>query len=314
MRVEVCEAMGTFLQIGSEKALSFELSCDLRKIFGTIEASCSRFLPSSEVSRINKNAGVSFVKVSGDCLNIIKKSLDIAKFTNGVFDPTIGAVSSLWNIGDSNEYIPTEDEVKKAWSLVNYKNVVIEDDGVFLLNSGMSLDLGGIAKEYAIHKAAKFCEAKGLNGVLLDCGGDISTVGKKSDGSDWRIGIQHPRRRNNLIASINLSDWNCVETSGDYCRFIKKDSIFQSHIFKSKNFKSIALLSVTLVYNRKFDFPLSSSACLAGGLEFSKRMIKKCKGMEAVLVDKDFNVFVTNGLYDKCDLIATGAEKLHVDL
>lgn len=314
MHVESGEAMGTFLQVRSENEIPCDVSLHIRKIFGDIESVCSRFLKESEISRINENSGICSVKVSQTCMKIIKKSMQVAEFTNGVFDPSIGAMSSLWNIGSESEYVPTEKEIQKAWSLVDYRNILIDGNSVFLENKGMSLDLGGIAKEYAIHQAANFCRKKKLEGIIIDCGGDISTVGKKPDGSDWRIGIQHPRRRNNLIASVVLASWNTVETSGDYRRFIKKDDLFQSHIFSVNNEKRVPLSSATLVYDGNYDFPLTSSALLAGGLDFSKRMLKKCKGMEAILITDKFEVFVTKNLYDYCNVISDNSEKILLDL
>lgn len=314
MHVESGEAMGTFLQVRSENEIPCDVSLHIRKIFGDIEAVCSRFLKESEISRINENSGIRSVKVSQTCMKIIKKSMQVAEFTNGVFDPSIGAMSSLWNIGSESEYVPTEKEIQKAWSLVDYRNILIDGNSVFLENKGMLLDLGGIAKEYAIHQAANFCRKKKLEEIIIDCGGDISTVGKKPDGSDWRIGIQHPRRRNNLIASVVLASWNTVETSGDYRRFIKKDDLFQSHIFSVNNEKRVPLLSATLVYDGNCDFPLTSSALLAGGLDFSKKMLKKCKGMEAILITDKFEVFVTKNLYDYCNVISDNSEKILLDL
>lgn len=314
MYVETGKAMGTFLQISSTERLDASISASLRKIFGTVEMSCSRFLDTSDISEIKRNAGICFTKVSSECIDIVKKSLQIAEFTKGTFDPSIGAVSSLWNIGMKNEYIPNEFEIKEAFNLVNYRDVLIDGNQIFLKRKGMSLDLGGIAKEYALHKAARFCEKNLLNSILIDCGGDIVTVGKKHDGSDWRIGISHPRRRNNLIASVNLSKWNTIETSGDYQRFIKKDNFFQSHIFTNKNNGKTSLLSATLVYNRDFDFPLSASACIAGGLDYSKKFLKDLKGLEAVLVTENFDVFVTKNLYEDCYIISDDAKKVLLDL
>ena len=130
--------------------------------------------------------------------------------------------------------IPSEEEIEKAKVLIDYRHIEIGERSVFLKEKGMSLDLGGIAKEYALHKAAALAERMGECSMMIDAGGDICVVGNKPDGSAWRLGIQHPRQRSTLIATVALGSEDTVETSGDYRRFLLKDGLMQSHIFQIK--------------------------------------------------------------------------------
>ena len=217
--------MGTFLRITSYGRPQGEVSKAVRAYFRNVENLCSRFRSDSDVSRISAAAGVKPVMVSSLCRDVCRCSLREAAFTGGIFDPTVGALTSLWNIGGENERIPSEEEIEKAKVLIDYKHIEIGERSVFLKEKGMSLDLGGIAKEYALHQAAALAEHMGECSMMIDAGGDICVVGNKPDGSAWRLGIQHPRQRSTLIATVALGSEDTVETSGDYLRFLLKDGL-----------------------------------------------------------------------------------------
>ena len=138
--------MGTFLRITSYGRPQGEVSKAVRAYFRNVENLCSRFRSDSDVSRISAAAGVKPVMVSSLCRDVCRCSLREAAFTGGIFDPTVGALTSLWNIGGENERIPSEEEIEKAKVLIDYKHIEIGERSVFLKEKGMSLDLGGIAK------------------------------------------------------------------------------------------------------------------------------------------------------------------------
>lgn len=294
---ESMESMGTFLSVASSEKIPDRAVQAVRQVFQRTEIQCSRFLPFSELSAVNRSAGCCPVSVSGEFLEVLKESLRMARRTGGVFDPTAGALSGLWRVGHTNAGVPSAAEQEKAAGLVDYKKVQIRRHRVFLQVRGMQLDLGGIAKEYALHRAAEAAESAGLRTGLIDAGGDICTVGTKRDGQAWKIGIQHPRKKGRLLAAVDMKEWDTAETSGDYRRFFFQDGIFQSHIFSVGARPSVSAVSATLIYRRKSgSIPLAASFLIAAGLDRAIQFLSGLPDMEAVLASDDGRVFLTEGL------------------
>ena len=176
---------------------------------------------SSEISKINRAAGIRPVKVSFETLSILKRARDYSKKYNGIFDITIGPLSTLWGFKEDEEInLPENQTILKLMKLIDYKDIIIneKDTSVFLKDNGMSIDLGGIAKGYAIDRGSSVLKNMGIKNFILNAGGDIYVSGTK-DGKDlWKVGIKHPRNSNELVAEFNLKDY-AVATSGDYERF-----------------------------------------------------------------------------------------------
>lgn len=306
--ITTSEVMGTFLSVTSQYNKDRAVVSEVQSYFCRIEELCSRFLPCSEISRISQCAGRSAVKVSPVVRDILKEALSVAMFTKGIFDPTIGAVTALWDIGQADEVIPREEAQREAFRHVDYRKLMMNDSLVFLEDVGMVLDVGGIAKEFALREVAIMAERAGAT-LLINAGGDVATVGRKADGSFWRIGIQHPRQRNTLLATVTLTDWNMAETSGDYRRFILRDGVFQSHIFqKDEGFEP--LVSATLIYRRGGSMlPFNGTACIAGGLSCVKEWLEKCPEVEGVFVTGDLTVYVTEGIASRVKVIASDVRR-----
>lgn len=290
--------MNTFLRITSYAGNCPEAFAAAWDTFQRIERLCSRFEQSSQLSQINQMAGKARVPVAAEVLENLLAAQDVANFTDGAFDATIGAVTELWAIGGPESKLPAVSECKKAAALVDYRLLDINGEGVFLPQPGMKLDLGGIAKEFAVHEAAKAASAQGFLAGIIDAGGDICTIGAKPDQEAWRIGIQHPRQQNALLASVSLQNWDTVETSGDYRRYLQDGDVFRSHIFDPRgNPEAGELISATLIYRRKDRLlPINGTACMVGGLTQSKRFLKQLPEVEAVLVTSALQVFITEGL------------------
>ncbi len=176
---------------------------------------------SSEISAINLAAGIHPVKVSYETLEMMKRAKAYGKKYKGVFDVTIGPLSNLWGFSSDREIVlPADATIKKLDKLVNYRDIEIneKDSTVYLRKKGMSVDLGGIAKGYAIDRGSTVLREKGITNFILNAGGDLYVSGMKDDSTEWRVGIKHPRRTNDLAGAFNLKDY-AVATSGDYERF-----------------------------------------------------------------------------------------------
>ena len=187
---------------------------------------------SSEISVINRAAGLQPVKVSYETFEMIKRSKAYCKKYHGVFDVTIGPLSNLWGFSEDKEIVlPLDSTIKKLKKLVNYNDMIIneKDTTVFLNKKGMSIDLGGIAKGYAIDRGCAVLKEMGITNFILNAGGDIYVSGTKDKNTLWKLGIKHPRNTNDLIAEFNLKDY-AVATSGDYERFKIINGVRYHHI------------------------------------------------------------------------------------
>lgn len=287
------KAMGTFLSVTAYDEKGKGADAVVRTVFHQVEMTASRFLPKSEVSRISQASGDHPVAVSPLCRALLEAAKRQAAFTEGIFDPTVGALTRVWNIGQQEEIIPDVLSIEKARSLISYKDLVLDGKTALLRRKGMALDLGGMAKEYALHRAAQ--KVAEMGAVLIDAGGDMCLVGKKPDGSPWRMGIQHPRRKDTLAASVVMTDWDTIETSGDYRRFLARDGVFQSHIFQLKEAGS--LISATLIYKKGNDLlPITGAACIAGGLSHVASWLERLPGVEGLFITADLEVYVTEGI------------------
>ncbi len=254
----------TFVTVTVVSDSADEAQKAVRVAFAAIEEFGRRinfFSADSELSLINKNAGIKEIKVSGDTFDVIEKSLFVAERSEGAFDPTIGAVMKLW---DFHENIKPEDaEVKKNLPLVNYRNVRTDRrrSTVFLTRKGMLLDLGGIAKGYAADLAVEALKKQGIRSGIVAVSGDIKTFGSRPDGKPWNIGIKNPRQKgekDEIIASIPLSD-RAISTAGDYERFFISNGQRYHHIldpatgYPAKGTRSVCVITDMGVFADGFD-------------------------------------------------------------
>lgn len=190
-------------------------------------------IPTSEISKINSSAGKYPVKVSYETYSILERSLSYSKSSDGIFDVTVGPLTQLWGFNGDEE--PTTAQEKRAidscLQLVGYKDLILNpnDTTAFLKRAGMSIDLGGIGKGYAIDRAADILKKNGLTSFLFNAGGDVLVSGYKSEAQNWTVGIKDPRLDDKLIGSVELFD-KSIATSGDYERYFEIDGKRYHHI------------------------------------------------------------------------------------
>jgi thiamine biosynthesis lipoprotein len=266
---------------------------------------------------INREAGVRPVKAPDEALRVLGKALYFAKLSGGKFDPTIGPLVKLWGIGLGGESVPTRDDIDSALSLVNWQDVVIDDENgtVFLRKKGMVLDLGGIVKGYAADEALAIVMASGAGGVLIDLGGNIIVYGEKTGkqaGKPWRIGVQAPLKERGEFIGILETAGGAVVTSGNYERYFEQDGVRYHHILSTETGYPVenGILSVTVTQNvpprngngGALDADALSTALFALGLDDGLSLIAKMDGAGAVFLLKDGRVRLTPNLQNSFTL------------
>jgi len=235
--------------------------------------------------------------VSEETAGLLQTALALAAETNGAFDPTIGPVSSLWDIS-GNPRVPSEDELAAAVSLVDYTGVTVGGTTVTLAQPGMMIDLGGIGKGYAADLAAQIYEKYGVQTALLSLGGNIYAYGANTDGNGYRIGLRDPYGTDNdYFAIVSLKNTSVV-TSGVYERCFESGGVTYHHLFDPETGCPVSngLVAVTVVCESSTTADALSTALFVMGLEDGLKFAEALPGVEAAFITEDREVFVTDGL------------------
>lgn len=258
----------------------------------------------SQLSQVNAAAGSKAVQVDTDILAMVERSRELADKMSGTFDITIGPLTELWGIGKKDNFVPSDTEIQQLLPLVNYRLVQVDWTAktLFLPKAGMRLDMGGIAKGYATDRAVDSLKAQGVTSALINAGGNVRVVGTRPDGKPWRIGVQHPRNPDEVIAKLALTNWDTMETSGDYQRFILRNNVRYSHILDPRTGKQPSeVASVTMVMNNSADGDVFSTALFVLGVEQGMAVLKQFPGVDAIFVTVDGQVITTPGLAGKIE-------------
>jgi len=201
-----------------------------------IEELLSTFKDTSETNLVNAVAGLTPVKVSDEFLALVKRAIKLGDLTDGAFDITYGSIDkSLWNFDVNMEKLPDPAIAKQAVSLINYKNVLINEaeKTIFLKNKGMRLGFGGIGKGYAADMAKQLLQQIGVKSGIVNAAGDLVTWGTQINGKPWTIGIADPDQTSRPFSSLNISNM-AIATSGNYEKFILIDGLRYSHTIDPK--------------------------------------------------------------------------------
>lgn len=268
-----------------------------------LEEAADFYSPQSEISDINRHAGVAPVTVSSDILEILLTAQHVSEKTDGAFDITIGSVASLYDF--RSQRVPPDAEIVEKLSLVNYRDMIIdrEQSTVFLRKKGMLIDTGGIMKGYAAGKAADILLGNGIRSGIVAVGGDIRTFGRRVDGTPWRIGIRDPRGkgRDEVIGVIGLSDV-AISTSGDYERFFLQGPRRFHHLISPRTgFPAMGCQSVSVISADGALADAFSTGIFILGRDKGMHILEQ-NGLEGVIIDDEGVIHVTRGIRGRIEL------------
>ncbi|MCK4822143.1 FAD:protein FMN transferase [bacterium] len=248
-----------------------------------IENLLSIYKKESEISMVNLKAGLEEVKVSEDSLYVIEKALYYSELSDGVFDITVGPLIELWGFRNGEKKVPDKTEIEKILALVNYKNLSInrEKSTVKLEKPGMQIDLGGIAKGYAVDSMIGVLKRGGIKEAIVNAGGDIYALGNPAGKSRWHIGIRNPRNHSGIEDVIELKN-SAIVTSGDYEKFFFEGGKRYSHIIDPRTgVPASAIRSVTVTAPTATEADALATALFVLGEEEGKKLIKQLENVEA---------------------------------
>jgi len=247
-----------------------------------IEGVCKK----GELRLLNGYSGNKYAPIGDELSFLIDHAYDIAGATNGAFRPDLGPLVRLWGIGTDNARIPEYWEIDDALEIVESTFFSMGDSGMARLDpAGASLDLGAIAKGYAVDRACEVLRKYGVTAAMVWAGGDLRVWGTKPDGKPWRIGVRHPRNQSDFLAVLTI-DSGAVATSGDYERYFEFEGGKYHHILDpEEGAPSRASISSTVYAPTCMDADAYATAMFVLGPEKGMEVANQL-GVPAYIMDK----------------------------
>lgn len=294
--------MGTVYEIvvsGAEEAVAADAARRALDEVDRLENLLSEWREDSEISRVNEAAGREPVRVGPELLRMVQESLAIARWSDGAFDISWAALRGLWDFRPDRPHTPPEEATVRArLPLWNWRNIVVDAarSTVFLRRPGMAIGLGGIAKGYAVDRAAEVLLRAGLRDFMIYGGGQVLVHGRRGN-RRWRVGIQHPREPNRYFAFLEMNDGS-LATSGDYEHYFTYRGRRFHHILDPRTgFPSYASASVTVVAPTGLAADAIDTAAFIMGASRAVPRLARAPGgaVEAVFLDPELRLYTTPG-------------------
>jgi thiamine biosynthesis lipoprotein len=262
-----------------------------------LDRSLSTWVSTSELSQVNAEAGRRPVKVSAETLEIVARSIEMARLTEGGFNIAIGPAVELWSVTE-RQHIPSDEELERLVALVDWTSIQLDRDEqtIFLPREGMRIDVGGIGKGYAADRAVDEMKRAGAQGGVVALSGDIKAFGQLPDAGGFPVGIKHPRREGELIAVIDLKD-EAISTAGDYERFFERDGVRYHHILDPKTLRPArSCQSVTVIGKEGTLVDGLDTGIFVLGPQRGMTLVERLPDVEAIIVDEQGRILVSSGL------------------
>jgi len=260
-----------------------------------IDAGMSTYKPDSELSRVNAEAARHPVKISAELFGLLETALEYSRITDGAFDITYASVGFMYDFRARHH--PDDQQIAAALPAVNYHHLVLDraTRSVRFTQAGVRIDLGGIAKGYAVDRGIEILQRLDIRHALVSAGGDSRIIGDRF-GKPWIVGIRHPDRKDEVIARIPLVD-TAISTSGDYERYFDENGVRYHHIIDPRTGHSAsAVRSATVLAPTATRTDGLSKTAFVLGAEAALRIYARLGDVEAILVRPDGKVLYSRGL------------------
>jgi len=266
------------------------------KEISRIENLISEWDSTTQISEVNRYAGVKPVKVDKEVFDLIVRSIKISELTDGAFDVTWAAMNHIWKFDGSMKRLPTQDEIATAIAKIGYKNILLneKDLTVYLKLKGMRLGFGGIGKGYSADKSAALLKSMGVAGGLISASGDITAWGKQPDGRPWMIGITNPFNKDKIFAWFPF-EGNSIGTSGDYENFVEFNGVRYTHIIDPRTGWPVHGIASVTIFGPNAELSTAlTKAIFVMGKDIGINVIKQLKGIEYVVVDDHGKIYTSD--------------------
>ena len=281
-------AMGTIL---TQKVYGDFASKDIENIKAVVDGlddTISWRKDNSDIAKLNGGATIK----SAYLRELVSQCSEVSALSGGVFDITVGGVSQLWSIGEEDERIPADEEIKAEIQNVGYGKIRFGED-TLSLSEGVKLDLGAVGKGAACDMVKAYLDMSDAEGAIVSVGGSILAWGNYNKAGDkWQIAVAHPRNEGEYLGILSI-DEGFVSTSGDYERYFEKDGKRYHHILDATMGypAETDTISVTVVCDSGMLADALSTTCFILGEEKSEPILEKY-GASAIFVDKDLDISI----------------------
>ena len=243
-----------------------------------IERKYSRYTTDSIIAKINQQAGRGALQCDDETWALFQFATQLFDKSDGLFDITSGVLRQAWDF--KKPEVPTSQKLEVLLPLVGWQNVVLQDQSIALPLAGMEVDLGGFGKEYAADRAVQVLKEKGVTHGYVNLAGDMRFLGPKPNGEPWMIGIQDPRVRDQVVATLPIT-MGGLATSGDYERYFELNGQRYCHVLNPKT-------GMPVSYWRSVS--VTSPATVVSGCTTTMAMLKEADGL-AFLQATGFDFF-----------------------
>lgn len=302
------KAMGTAVKktfYSDSTAENEEINDRIDTCLRELEKQISVRVVDSEVSKCNRNYAVGgSYHLSENIMEYLKKELEIWEETDGAFCPCIRPLTSLWGIEDGEGIVPLPEVIDKVKQNIDASNIELTETGIVFHKEEMAIDFGAAGKGIACDEIVEELKKTDIDGAVVSVGGSIAVYGSKGDLKDWHIGIRDPRKEEEDVMGVLKCTGNTmISTSGDYEKYFEKDGKRYHHIMDSFTGYPAdnGLISVTIISDSGILSDVLSTACFVMGLEDGMKYAKK-KGVEAIFITKDKQVYITDGIQKKFNI------------
>jgi FAD:protein FMN transferase len=295
-----CLVMDTYAKItilGLEDSLKQDCIAAAQAKLREMESRFSYYIPESELSRINSTPANTQIRLSDEMFSLIEQSMETYKDTGGTFDITLGAIGDLWKQSAGSGTKPSSGQLTEARERTGMDKLILDPENKTLtfLARGVKIDLGGIAKGYAIDKVYDIISEYGVSGGIIDIGGDMRVFGQAQGGKNWIIGIQDPffaaehgtDSAPRILKKMVITD-TAIATSGHYRRFTAFGDERISHIIDpALTAGANKTASVTVLAPTAAEADALATAVSVMGGKKGLELINSLEGIEAIIIESN---------------------------
>jgi FAD:protein FMN transferase len=281
------ELMGTrvSVELWSEDALAGRRGIDaVMEEVQRLDVMMNPWNPASELARINREAARAPVVTTPEIMEVLERALYYSRLSNGAFDISFASVGQYYDYRAGTA--PNDERVARYRGNIDFRSIVLDvaARSVGFARPGLQIDLGGIAKGYAVDRGIDILQRQGIVAAVITAGGDSRILGDLGD-RPRTIGIRHPRREGEYVAMIPLAD-TAISTSGDYERFFMQDGVRFHHILDPGTGRSAqGVQSATIVAPRAIDTDALSTTAFVLGVQRGLELINSLPGVDAIIID-----------------------------
>jgi FAD:protein FMN transferase len=263
-----------------------------------IENLISDWIPSTQISQVNHNAGIKPIKVDEEVYDLVGRAIKVSQITSGAFDISYASMDKIWKFDGSMKEMPTEEAIKKSVAKIGYNNIILnpKDQTIFLKTQGMKLGLGGIGQGYIADKVKDLLKSKGCKAGIVNVSGDINAWGTQVNGKPWTVAIVNPMNKNKIFATFPLEN-SAVETSGSYEKFVTFNGIRYAHIIDPRTgYPTQGIVSVSVFAKQTEIADALATGIFVLGVEVGLDLVNQMKGIECIIVDVHGKVHTSKGI------------------